>query len=244
MVNEFDINGIMDVFGFGMEMFAVIAAIVAVLALIGSIVGIACYVFQSIGLYQIAASRGIKRPWLAWLPVGYYWIAGSISDQYQYVAKGRVKNNRVIMLVLSLATAAIGIVAATISGNALSEIVGSLLFSAEETNWESLMAEIGLSAGASSALSLLEDGVSVALFVFWNISLYNLYCSCNPKNATLFTVLGILFPVTVPFFVFACRKKEQGMPPRKVSYAACPQPEEADWQPVQPTHEPWGNPEE
>lgn len=240
MINEFDVDEIMDVFGFGMEMFGAVAAVLAVFALIGSVVGIVCYVFQSLGLYQIAASRGIKRPWLAWLPVGYYWIAGSISDQYQYVVKDKIKNNRLIMLILSLASVAIGLVAVMISGNAISAIVESLIFGSEEANWENLMGTIGISAGLSSVLSLLEDGVAIALLVFWHISLYNLYCSCDPQNATLFTVLGIFFSVTVPFFLFACRKKEEGMPPRRVVNPEH-QLQPSAWQPSQSPREPWEN---
>ena len=47
------------------------------------------YVFQSLSLYAIARRRGIAHPGLAWVPVAYSWILGSISDQYQYVVRVR-----------------------------------------------------------------------------------------------------------------------------------------------------------
>ena len=52
--------------------------------------------------------------------------------------------------------------------------------------------------------------------IFQYISYYDLFCSSKPENATLFLVLGIIFPVTLPFFLFVCRKCDNGMPPRKV----------------------------
>ena len=57
--------------------------------------------------------------------------------------------------------------------------------------------------------------VAIVMIVIKYIDYYNLYSSCNPSNATLFLVLSIFFSVTLPFFVFACRKKDLGMPPRK-----------------------------
>ena len=60
------------------------------------------YVLQSVSLHTIAKRRGIHKPWLSWLPIGEMWIVGCISDQYQYVVKGRVKNKRKALLVLNI----------------------------------------------------------------------------------------------------------------------------------------------
>ena len=166
------------------EVFMQIAGILIFVAFAVILVAVALYVFQSIGLYTIAKRRGIENPWLAWLPVGYYWIAGSIADQYQYVVNGAVKNRRTILLVL-------GIVDFVLSG-AASEFLTD-----------------------SAALDLLVVGVGIAALVFWQIALYDLYTSCNPRNNVLFLVLGIIFPFLPAFFIFASRKKELGMPPRR-----------------------------
>ena len=44
-------------------------------------IGIGAYVLWSLGVYTIAKRRGIRKPWLSWIPVGNLWILGSISDQ-------------------------------------------------------------------------------------------------------------------------------------------------------------------
>src|SRR5699024_11895073 len=56
------------------------------------------YIFQSCSLYSIAKRRGISNPGLAWVPVAFVWILGSVSDQYQYVVRGKVCNRRKILL--------------------------------------------------------------------------------------------------------------------------------------------------
>ena len=101
-------------------------------------IGIASYVLSSLGLYTVAERRKLRHPWLAWIPIGNAWLLGSISDQYQYVAKGKVKNRRKILLALNVAivVAYIGwfvsiigeIISGYMGGMLLSMTLGWLLF--------------------------------------------------------------------------------------------------------------------
>ena len=56
----------------------------------------------------------------------------------------------------------------------------------------------------------------------------------------LFLVLSIVFNITEPFFVFSCRNKDFGMPPRKQDFQMPQQPpqiqQENAWQ-----SDPWDN---
>ena len=65
------------------------------------LISLAVYVFTALSLYTIAARRGIKNPWLAWIPVGSNWILGSVADQYQHLVQGKITSRRKIMLSLS-----------------------------------------------------------------------------------------------------------------------------------------------
>ena len=80
--------------------FAILFYLLYFLVMIG--IAVAVYVIKALSLSTIASRRGIRHPWLAWLPIGEAWILGCISDQYRYVALGQVKNKRKIMLVLSI----------------------------------------------------------------------------------------------------------------------------------------------
>lgn len=162
---------------------------------------VVCYVLQALGMYSIAKRRGIHKPWLAWIPVVNMWLLGSISDQYQYVVKGKVRNRRKVLLGLNIALYAMLIlvyasaIALPFLGNGAAALGGTVL----------LM--------VLCALAMLV--LSVLMVVWQYIALYDLYASCDPGNAVLYLVLSILVNVTMPFFIFACRKKDLGMPQRK-----------------------------
>ena len=205
--------------------FAVLGIAGLVMAVAG-LVALIGYIFQSVALYSMAKSRGIANPWLAWLPIGNYWIAGSLADQYRYVVNGEVKNRRMILLVLSIA------------GMVVSSVVSSLATgSFTLTTGEVTMEQLASFGTASALLNLVTAALELATFIFWQIALYDIYTSCNPKNNVLFLVLGIIFGVTIPYFLFFNRKKELGMPPRKEP-AEEPQ---YHYQPYESPEEPWNN---
>jgi len=179
------------------------------IALAISIVG---YVFSSLGIYSIAKRRGIHNPWLAWLPIGNVWIQGCISDQYQYVAKGKKTGRRKILLGLSLAAVALaGIYGVLQIGSAVAISMGE-----------------GVATGATFAGAMLVWLVTMLLavisMVFQYITMYDLYCSCDPDSSVVYLVLSILINFCTPILYFICRNKDLGMPAPVVRPA----------QPVQP----------
>lgn len=188
-----------DAIGFGvLGVFLVVCLLILLIALA---VSVAAYVLQSLGFYTIAERRGIKRPWLSWLPVGNLWILGSISDQYQYVVKGKIRNRRKVLLGLSCGLLVFYVVWAVvlIASVAMADMMGSGL----------VVGLIGILGG------LLLVALAICLAVFQFICLYDLYRSCMPYNAVVYLVLSILVSWVMPLFVFICRKQDVGMPPRK-----------------------------
>lgn len=211
------------------EEFALMAlGIIGLVMAVAGLVAVVLYIFQSVALYSMAKNRGIANPWLAWLPIGNYWIAGSIADQYQYVVNGQVKSKRVILLVLSIAGAVVSSLVSSVA-------TGSFLLTTGEVNMEHLLA-LG---SVGTVANLVTFALQLTTFVFWQMALYDIYTSCNPKYNVLFLVLGIIFGVTIPFFLFFNRKKELGMPPRK---HAAEQPQyHYNYQPYESPEEPWNN---
>lgn len=194
-----------------------------------SALSIAAYVLASLALYTIAKRRGIKNPWLSWIPVVNCWIVGSLSDQYRYVVKGEVKNKRKILLTLNIINVvigvAIGVVAVVMAVGAVSSAMG-IRDDAEL---------VGTVLGALIsvlALCLPLIGVTIAIKVYHYMAMYDIYTSCTPQNNVIFLVLSIIFSITEPFFLFFTRNRDDGMPPRK------PEP-----QAYVPPREPWNNPD-
>ena len=90
-------------------------------------------------------------------------------------------------------------------------------------------------------------GISIAVTVIMYIALYDLYRSCDPANGLMYLLLSIFVSITMPIFIFVCRNKELGMPPRKQDPAAFIPPEPVEmppWRPVNNAAEPWDNSEE
>lgn len=184
---------------------------------------IASYVLNSLGMYTIAKRRGIHNPWLAWVPVGNVWLLGSISDQYQYVAKGNVRNRRKVLLGLNIAVA-VGSVLVLVMAFAAGVSIGL----SEGSSSAATGAAVGASFAGIVLLELAMIVVALVQVVFTYIALYDLYASCEPGNAVLYLILSIIIQITMPIFVFICRKKDQGMPPRRkaVTEPVWEQPEE------------------
>jgi len=193
-----------------------------------AILGIVSYVLMALALYTLAERRGIKNPWLSWIPVVNCWIIGSLSDQYRYVVKGEVKNKRKILLILNIVTwiLSVAMIVALIvmAVNAFSAAMNG---APEEAILEIVMGPVMIILGFSIPMA----GVGIATAVIHYMAMYDIYTSCTPKNNVIFLVLGILFSVTESFFLFFTRNKDEGMPPRKQ-------------EPVYtPPQEPWENPE-
>lgn len=217
---------------FGSEMagFLIIYLFVILLAMGWSIIS---YIFSSLGLYTIAKRRELNHPWMAWVPVLSLWTLGSVSDQYQYVTQGKNKNKRKWLIGLYIAYFVVFIIFY------IGFIVFAVIASSSVDAAESEM--VGAAVGFVIAFIvgwLVLMGTIIAMAVIRYIALYDLYKSCNPGNATLFLVLSILVSVTEPFLVFACRKKDLGMPPRQPRSNGY-FPEQPGYQ-QEPMHQPQG----
>ena len=195
---------------------------------------VAAYVLTALAIYSVAQRRGLKNPWLAWIPVANVWLLGSISDQYRYVVKGENRSKRKILLTLRILAVLCGIalfcLGVAVAVNAISGAIHSV---SEEQLIGKIMGPVIGMLGVCVPMA----GVSIAYIVIRFMALYDVYTSLDPKNSVVFLVLSIFFQVTEPFFLFFCRNKDAGMPPRKQ------QPVYHDPVYEQPREEPWNNQE-
>ena len=174
-----------------------------VMAILMGVVGVVLvfslifWIISALSLQSIARRRGIRNAWLAWVPIGNEWILGSIADQYQHLIQAKITARRKILLWLNAGYVAL------IVANSLVQVMTELAAHTDE--------QLLIWGLASTAISLARLAVSITTLVFYHMSNYDLYRSCNPKNAVTFLVLGIIFPVAQPFFYLSCRKKDLGM---------------------------------
>lgn len=205
-------------------------------------VSILVYILQALALYTIAKRRSINKPWLAWIPLVNVWILGSVSDQYQYVVKGQVKNKRKILLGLNIAVMALSVLIIAAFVWLIFDLLmqNAFFMPTHLEDFESLMENIPyqyimervgvlmLLAFAALPLSVM----AIVYVVFFYMALYDVFCSCEPENSKLYICLSLVGNVVVDgayaLFLILCKDKELGMPPRK------PEPEMVEDRP-----EPW-----
>ena len=176
------------------------------------------YVVRAIGMHTMAKRRGIHHSWMAWVPVGEAWLLGGVSDQYQYLVKGKTTGRRKVLLGLSIALASVWfamMVLLTLVGNSSMWNLGTL--------------------GALAALLVIcyfaFAVLAIVLAVFRYLALYDLYMSCDPDNCLLYFLLSLFLSITMPFLIFCNRKKDKGMPERTPVY------EENGFEPSEPQTE-------
>lgn len=171
---------------------------------------VVAYVLEGKALSAIARRRGIEKPWLAWVPVGSSWLLGAISDQYRYVAHGQIRNRRkllpwligalyaaiTVLLTMVVIWMVASISAAVASGE---EAFLSAYFGGFVVIYLFMFAYIGIAAVAS---------------VFQYMAYYDLFRSCEPKKSLVYLLVSIFTSYPLPFFVYSCRNKDLGMPPR------------------------------
>ena len=200
-----------------------------------SVFSIVTYVLTALALYTIANRRGIRKPWLVWIPVANMWILGSISDQYRYVAKGQNKSKRKSLLILSIIGGILGVIAVALT---LALIVNLFAVTISPNDTASLREYVMGLVVSFLVLSLPLMGVAIARAILYYMALYDVYTSCDPSTSVLFLVLSILLGFTTPFFLFFSRYKDGGMPARRPEPASYTYQESA-WQPTAPDQEPW-----
>ena len=168
-------------------------------------VSLVSYVLGAVGAYRIAKRRGIHHAWLAWVPVGNCWLLGSISDHYQYIVKQKVTKRRRVLLILNLAMVllSIALMVAIVATFMVAEPAAATV--------SSMILPVALLVIGMMAMF----GLSVAVTVFAYIAYFDLLRSCKPGNGVLFLVLGVLFSMLLPIFVFAVSGSDEGMPARR-----------------------------
>jgi len=192
------------------------------------LLAVASYVLTALALYTVARRRGLKYPWLAWIPVANCWLLGSLSDQYRYVVKGEHTHRRVFLLCFRILTVLLTISLLGLVGTLCFQVFGGMM--RQDVIPDLLLMQIFRQATSLLVVGLPLLGISIAYWVFRFMALYDVYRSLEPENAVLFLVLSILFRITEPFFLFFSRNKDGGMPPRKEPAAeAAPEEHPNDW---------------
>jgi len=129
------------------------------------------------------------------------------------VKNGQIRNRRKVLLALQIITFVLAIALCVAIFFAVFHTILSL--DSGSVSEEMVLREMFGAILSSLLLILLTCVVSLLSSIFSWICYYDLFSSCDPKHNTLYLVLGIFFGFLMSIFVFACREKDLGMPPRR-----------------------------
>lgn len=210
--------------------------------------GLVSYILHSLGLYTIANRRGIRHPWMAWVPICSDYLLGCVSDHFYHVTENRNKKLRVGILVTAILYVVCLVLFFISYFSFVVEVFASVM-SGSYLSDEMVMEMIGPMLGMVG-LSLLFSVVAIVMAVMRYVALYGLYASCWPNCKVGFLLLSIFINASTAILVFICRNKDEGMAPvqrpvypRYTPPAPTPQPEAPAPAPEQPAEEkePWEN---
>lgn len=177
-----------------------------------SLIGLALYVMLAFGLMQMGQKTRHPYPWLAWIPAANLFLLSHLAG---------AARKRVAFAFLLLALMSIG--AAIFSS--LFGAIGHLPYAYGATGFSVFLAVVAWMTG-------------IAAYVLYSILVYHIYKCFKPNNATVFTVLSVIFWFLGPIFIFVASFGT----PDQAQAAASPRPQGPVNPPSPPTSPPPSGP--
>ncbi len=185
---------------------ASIISLIAVYSVIFCILKLAIYLIRAIAVYKMANKTEGKLSFLAFIPIVNYYTFGKIAEKYN--RKGGKPSSKFGATLLSLN------ILNTVSGIALS------VFSVLSVNQILDNAQKAIDGNYDMTVSMLSSVIPVIIFfvilvmlliitaVVHYVALWRVLAVFDYKNATVFTVLSVLFSVLEPIFLIIVSKNE------------------------------------
>ncbi len=174
---------------------------------------LANYIMTSWGLYSIAERRRISNPWLAWLPIGNYWIIGSIADEYDG-RNGLKRKWRMVLLILNL------IVIVTIVVFVIVTFVSIFSFAFRFEYIEPTAGEVFGMLGTIYVFAIIMSVVAATTQICGMICYNKIFESTVPEKSVKYLLLSLLVPLASAICLMICRNKGYSNPkPCKVAVA-------------------------
>lgn len=80
-----------------------VMSILGIILAIALVIGIICYVFNSIGLYSMAKKRNFDHPWLAWIPIAKNYLLGSLINDDVSISSWHIPYAKIFLPLMGMA---------------------------------------------------------------------------------------------------------------------------------------------
>ena len=189
------------------------------------ILGFGIHCAQAYGLFRMAKSCGVARPWLAWIPVATNYTIGEVAKCSVVKQRKKPMAYDKILLVLNIVATVIGTVMLIMLLGILLSIIQGLpdeFYSADGIMNSSVASDSPFAAFSFGFFSLIYSlyllaGISYT--ILWYIALWHIFKLFDEKNAVVYLVLSIFVNVAVPvIFVILGNKQPDLTPPSVYGY--------------------------
>lgn len=175
---------------------------VAVFAIVALLLALASWIMRSIALTHLGNRRGIKAPWLVWLPIVGPWTIGALADDYD--ARNGIKRRfRVILLVCSILAAALY---SSSYASGMVEMTDAAM-EAEYGTFPETFENIIEAVITLYAAFFVSTFFSIVQGTCTYICLYKVYESTLPRHAVLCFILSLLVPMAEPICLLIAMNK-------------------------------------
>ena len=173
---------------------------------LGSIVGIALYVLNGIGIMKMSNSLDISNGWLGFIPFATVFAFGRIGERY--IKRDGTKSAKfsIILLVFYILMSVMAVLLTIF----LTSFLLTLIVFAEEAISNDTAMTMDMFKGAIPVIicTIVILAIEIAYIIFFLICLWRVFSIFEPQNATLYLVLSIFFTFLVPVFLFILRNKQ------------------------------------
>jgi hypothetical protein len=81
----------------------VIMSVLGIILAISLVIGLICYIFNSLGLYTMAKNRNIDNPWLAWIPLANRYLMGELINDDVSISSWHIPYAKLFLPLMGLA---------------------------------------------------------------------------------------------------------------------------------------------
>lgn len=85
----------------------VIMSVLGIILAISLVIGLICYIFNSLGLYTMAKNRNIDNPWLAWIPLANRYLMGELINDDVSISSWHIPYAKLFLPLMGLALTAV-----------------------------------------------------------------------------------------------------------------------------------------
>lgn len=93
-----------------MAIMPMIMSVLGIILVISLVIGVICYVFNSLGLYTMAKNRNLTNPWLAWIPLASNYLMGELINDDVSISTWHIPYAKLFLPLMGLALTVVMII--------------------------------------------------------------------------------------------------------------------------------------